>query len=84
MSASKDLVLGFELANTSASDAKLSPIELKMSETLRLRRLSKGAKYKEDLGQLVVPLPRRNPDGTKADPGAYLVQFLRDLVEEAT
>ena len=35
----------------------------------------------EDLGQLVVPLPRRNPDGTKAEPSSYLVQFLRDLVE---
>jgi hypothetical protein len=29
-----------------------------------------------------VPLPRRNPDGTKAEPSAYLVKFLRDLVED--
>jgi transcription-repair coupling factor (superfamily II helicase) len=36
--------------------------------------MSKGAKYKEDLGQLVVPLPR----GT--DPSTFLSQFLRDLV----
>jgi len=54
--------------------AKLAPLELKLSETMRLRRLSKGAKYKEDLGQLVVPLPR----GT--DPSTFLAGFLRDLV----
>lgn len=76
--------LGLRDIQISTSDAKLAPIELKLSETMRLRRLSKGAKYKEDLGQLVVPLPRRNPDGTKAEPSAYLVRFLRDLVEEAT
>ena len=54
--------------------AKLAPIELKLSETMRLRRISKGAKYKEDLGQLVVPLPRG------ADASSFLVGFLRDLV----
>jgi transcription-repair coupling factor (superfamily II helicase) len=54
--------------------AKLAPLELKLSETMRLRRISKGAKYKEDLGQLVVPLPR----GT--DPSTFLAHFLRDLV----
>ena len=75
--------LGLRDIQISSSDAKLAPLELKLSETMRLRRLSKGAKYKEDLGQLVVPLPRRNPDGTKAEPSAYLVKFLRDLVEEA-
>ena len=76
--------LGLRDIQISTSDAKLAPLELKLSETMRLRRLSKGAKYKEDLGQLVVPLPRRNPDGTKAEPSAYLVKFLRDLVEDDT
>ena len=41
---------------------------------MRLRRISKGAKYKEDLGQLLVPLPR----GTHAS--NFLSPFLRDLV----
>jgi transcription-repair coupling factor (superfamily II helicase) len=54
--------------------AKLAPLELKLSETMRLRRISKGAKYKEDLGQLVVPLPRG------ADASTFLASFLRDLV----
>ena len=60
-------------ASTGGS-AKLAPLELKLSETMRLRRISKGAKYKEDLGQLVVPLPR----GT--DPSTFLAGFLADLV----
>ena len=55
-------------------EAKLAPIELKLSETMRLRRLSKGAKYKEDQAQLVLPLPR------KTDASSYLVKFLRDLI----
>ena len=41
---------------------------------MRLRRLSKGAKHKEDLGQLVVPLPRRE------DPARHLVKFLGELI----
>ena len=44
------------------------------SETMRLRRISKGAKYKEDLGQLVVPLPRG------VDASTFLAGFLGDLV----
>jgi transcription-repair coupling factor (superfamily II helicase) len=54
--------------------AKLAPLQLKLSETMRLRRISKGAKYKEDLGQLVVPLPRG------ADASRFLSTFLRDLI----
>ncbi len=54
--------------------AKLAPLELKLSETMRLRRISKGAKYKDDLGQLVVPLPRG------VDASTFLAGFLRDLV----
>jgi transcription-repair coupling factor (superfamily II helicase) len=59
---------------SSGGSGRLAPLELKLSETMRLRRMSKGAKYKEDLGQLVVPLPR----GT--DPSTFLSNFLRDLV----
>ncbi len=59
---------------SSGGSAKLAPLELKLSETMRLRRISRGAKYKEDLGQLVVPLPR----GT--DPSTFLAGFLGDLV----
>jgi transcription-repair coupling factor (superfamily II helicase) len=60
-------------ASTGGS-AKLAPLTLKLSETMRLRRLSKGAKYKEDLHQLVVPLPRG------VDASEFLAGFLHDLV----
>ncbi|WP_420452818.1 transcription-repair coupling factor [Ilumatobacter sp.] len=66
--------LGIRDLQITTNDARIQPIELKMSATLRLRRLSKGAKYKEDLRQLVVPLPRRR------DPAEFLVGFLRELV----
>jgi transcription-repair coupling factor (superfamily II helicase) len=66
--------LGIRDLQITSSDARIQPIELKMSAALRLRRLAKGAKYKEDLHQLVVPLPRGK------DAATYLVQFFRDLV----
>ena len=66
--------LGVRDLQITSTDARIQPLELKMSATLRLRRLSKGAKYKEDLHQLVVPLPRGK------DPATFLVGFLRDLV----
>ncbi|MFK8023316.1 MAG: transcription-repair coupling factor [Ilumatobacter sp.] len=66
--------LGIRDLQITSSDARLQPLELAMSATIRLRRLAKGAKYKEDLQQLVVPLPRRQ------DPSTYLVTFLRQLV----
>ncbi len=66
--------LGIRDLQITSSDARIQPLDLPMSATIRLRRLSKGAKFKEDLQQLVVPLPRRQ------DPSTYLVQFLRDLV----
>ena len=41
------------------NQARLGPIELKLSQATRLRRLSREAKSgKEDLRQLVVPVPR--------------------------
>jgi len=60
-----------------AAEARLAPLELKLSETMRLRRLSRGAKYKEDLRQVVVPIPR------PSEPSQFLVRFLRDLVPPA-
>ncbi len=66
--------LGVTDVQIGTSEARLAPLTLKLSETTRLRRLARGAKYKEDLRQLVVPLPKR------ADPAAHLVELLRDLV----
>jgi transcription-repair coupling factor (superfamily II helicase) len=69
--------LGVTDVQIGTTEARLAPLTLKLSETTRLRRLARGAKYKEDLRQLVVPLPKR------ADPAAHLVGFLRDLVPVA-
>jgi transcription-repair coupling factor (superfamily II helicase) len=57
--------------------ARLSPIELKLSESMRLRRLSKGAIVKEDQRQLVVPIPRGQ------DPARFLVKLLTELIPVA-
>lgn len=66
--------LGVRDLQITSSDARIQPIDLPMSATIRLRRLSRGAKYKEDLQQLVVPLPRSR------DAAEFLVTFFRDLV----
>jgi hypothetical protein len=54
--------------------ARLAPLALRTSQTIRLQRLHKGAVYKEDLGQVALPLARG------ADVAAALVSFLRDMV----
>jgi transcription-repair coupling factor (superfamily II helicase) len=55
-------------------DARLAPLHLKTSEAMRLRRIARDAIYKEDAGQVVVPL-RRN-----VDPADQLVAFLQELI----
>ncbi|HET9733299.1 MAG TPA: transcription-repair coupling factor [Acidimicrobiales bacterium] len=54
--------------------ARLSPLELRTSARLRLQRISPKAIFKEDSGQLVVPVA----PGT--DPAAALVELLATLV----
>jgi transcription-repair coupling factor (superfamily II helicase) len=66
-------ITDLQITNT---EARLGPIELKLSSATRLKRLSKGAIHKEDLRQLVVPIPRGQ------DPATYLVGFLRELIPE--
>ena len=56
------------------SVARISPLSLRTSATIRLRRLARDAVYKEELRQLVVPLPRG------ADAATVLRSLLADLV----
>ncbi|TMK89435.1 MAG: transcription-repair coupling factor [Actinobacteria bacterium] len=65
---------GVREVTVARNTARLAPLVLPASRRIRLQRLYKDAVYKEDLGQLVLPLPR----GT--DPPAYLVEVLRELV----
>ena len=65
--------LGLRDISITSAGARLGPIELKTSETLRLRRLARDAIYKEPLRQLVLPLKRGQ------EPTQYLLQILDDL-----
>ena len=69
--------LGVTDMQIAANQARLAPIDLKLSAATRLKRLSKGAIHKEDLRQLVVPIPRGQ------DPAAFLVGFLQELLPAA-
>jgi transcription-repair coupling factor (superfamily II helicase) len=56
--------------------ARLLPVALKASQRVRLSRMWPKAIYKEDTGQIVVPLPRG------ADPAADLAEMLATLVDQ--
>ena len=56
--------------------ARITPLALRTSATVRLRRLARSAIYKEEIQQLVVPLAKG------VDPAAALVTLLRELVPE--
>ncbi|MEI8391651.1 MAG: transcription-repair coupling factor [Actinomycetes bacterium] len=66
--------LGLNDLNITTSQARLGPIDLKVSETARLKRLSRGALHKEAARQLILPIPRDK------EPAAFLVEFLRELI----
>jgi transcription-repair coupling factor (superfamily II helicase) len=70
--------LGLRDISITGAQARLAPLQLKVSETMRLRRLSRSSIYKEDQEQLVVPIERG------AEPAEYLVAFLRELVPVAS
>ncbi len=57
-----------------AFTARIAPLELKTSQTIRLARLFKGAVYKAEQERLVLPVPKT------PDLGATLVDLLRQLV----
>ncbi len=54
--------------------ARITPLALRTSATVRLRRLSRSAVYKEEPRQLIVPLAKG------VDPAAAIVTLLRELV----
>lgn len=70
--------IGITEVQITSEQAKLAPIHLKLSAATRLKRLSKEARYREDSGQLVIPLGRGF--GKAPDPAAMLVDLLNELV----
>jgi transcription-repair coupling factor (superfamily II helicase) len=66
--------LGLKEMTLLGTSARMSPLELRTSESMRLRRVARDAIYKEDQKQLVVPLKKN------IDPALQLVTLLRELV----
>ena len=57
-----------------STQARLGPLHLKVSESMRLKRLVRDSIYKEDLGQVVLPLRKGQ------DAAAGLIALLRQLI----
>jgi transcription-repair coupling factor (superfamily II helicase) len=70
--------LGITEVQITSDQAKLSPIHLKLSSATRLKRLSKNARYREETGQLIIPILRGL--GKVPEPAAMLVDLLNELV----
>ena len=68
--------IGLREIIVSDNRAKLSPITLKASESMRLVRLSPSATYREQSNDLSIAIPRGH------EPASYLVAFMQELVEE--
>jgi transcription-repair coupling factor (superfamily II helicase) len=66
--------LGLRDVSIQSSAARLAPLSLKVSESMRLKRLARTAIYKEDQEQLVLPMK------FGVDPAAFIVAFLRELI----
>ena len=66
--------IGLRDITINASQARLGPIQLKTSEAMRLKRLSRDAIVKDELKQIIVPIKRG------VDPATFLVGFLRELI----
>jgi transcription-repair coupling factor (superfamily II helicase) len=65
--------LGLRDVSITSDSARLAPIELRTSETMRLRRVARDAIYKEPLRQVVLPLRRGQ------DPTRHLLAVLGEL-----
>ncbi len=62
------------LGGSSNGTARLSPLSLKTSQRIRLQRLWPRAVFKEDLGQIVLPVPRG------VEPTEFVIDLLGSLV----
>ena len=67
---------GLRDVSITGAQARLGPLELKMSEAMRLQRIARHAIYKEDQQQVVLPLKKG------VDAAQQLVAFLQQLVPE--
>ncbi len=70
--------LGLRDVSITSDSARLAPIELRTSESMRLRRVARDAIYKEPLHQLVLPLRRGQ------EPTRHLLSVLGELFPDGT
>ena len=66
--------IGLREVVVTASQAQMSPLVLKVSESMRLQRLSRDSIVKEALQQALVPIPRGQ------EPVLYLLGLLGELI----
>ena len=66
--------IGLREVVVTASQAQMSPLVLKVSESMRLQRLSRDSIVKEALQQVLVPIPRGQ------EPVLYLLGLLGELI----
>jgi transcription-repair coupling factor (superfamily II helicase) len=64
------------LGGGSGGTARIAPLALKTSQRIRLQRRWPRAIYKEDIGQIVVPVPRGG------DPAQFVTELLLSLVPD--
>lgn len=69
--------LGINEILTNGNDARISPIELRASQQMALRRLSSRAVYKEQQKVMTVPIPRGQ------SPATVLIDLLQELFDPA-
>ena len=69
--------LGISEIVTNGNDIRISPIQLKASQTMTLRRLASRAIYKEQPGVITVPITRG------ANPAIQILDLLRGLFDPA-
>jgi hypothetical protein len=62
------------VGGASGGTARLAPLSLKTSAKIRLQRRWPRAVFKEEIGQIVVPVPRG------ADPAEFVIDILSSLV----
>ena len=72
--------IGIREVSVAKDVARISPIALRTSQSVRLQRRFPRAVYKEDLGQLVLPMSLSGTRASRLDPAEFLVAVLQELV----
>jgi transcription-repair coupling factor (superfamily II helicase) len=72
--------IGIREVSVAKDVARISPIHLKTSQTVRLQRRFPKAVWKPDVAQLVLPMSISGVRASRADPADFLIAVLDELV----